>query len=249
MMGGGGTPELEITLISPETPVSNYAGEARTFKASVNLDYAIVRWKLDGVLVQTNNYPPANTEISYTDDAVFGSHELKVEAEKNGILVSKSWTWNVDELINSCSNFYMSESGEIYINIKNATLYKRIDGTYYVYVDWSVNGCETTRQNAANGDLVLPLPFEGPCCQMIVTAGVSWDYIGIPGEPTPYPPDQVQEIDSCSASGSNTFEVESSSCRVFIKLHTECFAHPIIGQLILPRIMITMEDGSCYCSL
>ena len=35
-MGGGGTPEFEITLISPESPVSNYAGESRIFKASVN---------------------------------------------------------------------------------------------------------------------------------------------------------------------------------------------------------------------
>jgi hypothetical protein len=100
-MGGGG---MLITLISPTSPVSNRAGESRTFKASVNMDNPIVRWKLDGVLVQAAMNLPANTEMSYTANAVAGIHELKVEAEKNGVLVSKSWTWNVDELISSCSN-------------------------------------------------------------------------------------------------------------------------------------------------
>lgn len=247
-MGGGGTPELEITLISPESPVSSYAGESRIFKASVNQDDAIVRWKLDGVLVQTNNNPPANTDISYTDDAVFGSHELKVEAEKGGVVVSKSWTWNVDRVVNDCSNSYLSGSGEIYIDIESAILYERPNGTYYIHVDWFVHGCQTTSQRAANGEIVLPL--DGPCCQMVVTTGVSWDYFGIPGEPSPYPSEQVQEIDLCSGHGSNTFEVQSRECSVFVELHTECFAYPIVGGVVIPiRTMVAEESGSCYCSL
>lgn len=71
-MGGGGTPDLEITLRSSESPV-NYAGESRTFKVTVNLNSDVLRWKLDGVVVQTNNNPTANTYYTYTDDAVFGT--------------------------------------------------------------------------------------------------------------------------------------------------------------------------------
>jgi hypothetical protein len=41
MMGGGGTPDLEITLRSSESPV-NYAGESRTFKVTVNLNSDII---------------------------------------------------------------------------------------------------------------------------------------------------------------------------------------------------------------
>ncbi len=235
-MGGGGTPELEITLISPESPVFNYAGESRTFKASVNQDNVIVRWKLDGVVVQTNNNPPANTEISYTDDAVFGSHELKVEAEISGVLVSKSWIWNVDEVVGTCSITHLSISGDVYIKIENATLYKRSNGTYYLDVNWFVQGCER---------LKLEYNFPAPC-EMTVTASVSWDYVGIPGEPSPYPPEQVQEIDSCSGSGSNTFEVDSSHCSVSIKLYVKCYAYfPPIPS----KILVGSEEDSCSCSI
>ncbi len=230
-MGGGGTPELEITLISPESPVFNYAGESRTFKASVNQDNVIVRWKLDGVVVQTNNNPPANTEISYTDDAVFGSHELKVEAEISGVLVSKSWIWNVDELVGTCTKTHLSISGDVYINIENATLYKRSNGTYYLDVNWFVHGCQTLSQDP---------DFPATRCELIVTIGVSWNYIGIPGEPSPYPPDQVQEIDSCSGSGFNKFEVQSSECSVNINLFVKCYWY---------LILLGMEEDSCSCSL
>jgi hypothetical protein len=233
MGGGGGTPGLEITLISPSSPVSNRTGESRTFKAKVNKSNTIVKWKLDGVMVFGHLYPPANTELSYSTVAPSGSgsHELKVEAEKNGVLVSKSWIWNIDEIIDNCSKTHLSTSGNVYIKIENATLYKRQNGTYYLDVDWFVHGCETYWQDP---------DFPATRCEMTVTIGVSWDYIGIPGEPLPYPPDQVQEIDSCTKSGTNTFEVQSRACSVNINLFVKCYRY---------MIFLGMEDDSCYCFL
>ncbi|MDK2834180.1 MAG: hypothetical protein PWP63_1267 [Methanolobus sp.] len=231
---GGGT--MLITLISPGSPVSNFSGESRTFKASVNMDDPIVRWKLDGVLVQEHipqEYMdlPANTELSYTTTASFGIHELEIEAEKDGVLVSNSWIWNVGEIVSSCSNSYMSGSGNLYIKIKNAILFRRPNGTYYVNVDWSVHGCETFRQES--------YPYKR--CKMTVTTRVSWDYIAIPGQPSPYPPEQVQEIDSCSGSGSNTLEVESRNCVITIHLFVKCFAYY--------TVLFLMEEESCSCYL
>ncbi|MHC1575952.1 MAG: hypothetical protein ACXQTE_01225 [Methanosarcinaceae archaeon] len=187
-------------------------------------------------MVQTNNNPPSNTDISYTDDAVFGNHELKVEAEKSGVLVSKSWTWNVDEVVGTCSKTHMSISGDVYIKIENATLYKRPNGTYYLDVDWFVQGCERLKLN---------YNFPAPC-EMIVTTSVSWDYLGIPGEPSPYPPDQEQEIDSCSGSGSNTFEVQSRECSVSVNLYVKCYAY---FPPIPPKILVGSEEDSCSCSI
>jgi hypothetical protein len=232
-MGGGG---MLITLISPTSPVSNRAGESRTFKASVNMDNPIVRWKLDGVLVQAAMNLPANTEMSFTANAVAGIHELKIEAEKNGVLVSKSWIWNVDELISSCSKSHLSSSGDISINIANAALFRRPNGTYYVDVNWSVQGC---------GRLKLEYNFPAPC-EMTVTTSVSWNYVGIPGQPSPYPPAQVQEIDLCSGSGFNSFEIESISCSINIQLHVKCYAYfPPVPY----KILVGFETDSCSCSL
>jgi hypothetical protein len=255
---GGGT--MLITLISPGSPVPSFSGESRTFKASVNMDDPIVRWKLDGVLVQEHipqEYMdlPANTELSYTTTASFGIHELEIEAEKDGVLVSNSWIWNVDRVVNNCSNTYLSNSGEIYIKITDANLHQRSDGSYYVDVDWFVHGCQTTAQRAANGEIMLPL--DGPCCEMIITVGVSWDYIGQPGEPSPFPDNHVQEINLCSKSGSSTFEISNNECRVFVKLHTECFAYliseaipPYIPAVVIPiRVCVAEENGSCSCNL
>jgi len=236
---GGGT--MLITLISPGSPVSDLAGESRTFKASVNIDDPVVRWKLDGVLVQ-EHIPqedmdlPANTELSYTTTASFGIHELEIEAEKDGVLVSNSWTWNVDEIVGNCSKTHSSTSGDVYIQINNATLYKRSNGTYDVDVNWFVQGCER---------LKLEYNFPAPC-EMTVTTNVSWDYVGIPGEPSPYPPEQIQEIDSCSGSGSNTFYIENNHCTVSVKLYVKCYAYfPPIPY----KIPVGFEEDSCSCSI
>ncbi len=255
-MGGGGTPALQITLISPESPVSNRAGESRTFKASVNLDNVIVRWKLDGVLVQAAMNLPANTELSYTADAVAGIHELKVEAEKNGVLVSKSWTWNVDELISSGSNSYMSDSGNIYINIKNATLYKRPDGTYSVDIDWYVGACQSIVED--NDDDFSPVTY-GPACKMIVTVGVYWNCLTYPGASADNILQQVQETDIREPSGFNTFDSVYRECTAFVKVDVECYAHlvyhTVVGEeefnIVLYSEIVTAakENGDCACSL
>ncbi|HAE41898.1 MAG TPA: hypothetical protein DCG34_03140 [Clostridiales bacterium] len=251
-MGGGG---MLITLISPMSPVSNRAGESRTFKASVNMDNPIVRWKLDGVLVQAAMNLPANTQMSYTANAVAGIHELKVEAEKNGVLVSKSWTWNVDELISSCSNSYMSSSGNVYVKIKNATLHKRPNGTYSIDIDWYVGACQSIAAGSYN---FSPVTY-GPACKMIVTVGVYWNNLTYPGAPADNILQQVQETNTREASGLNTFDNVYRECRAFVKVDVECYAHPVVhlvtpeGELNVPIlteiVTAAKENGYCACSL
>jgi hypothetical protein len=216
-MGGGGTPELQITLISPESPVLNYAGESRTFKASVNQDNVIVRWKLDGYLVQGNNNPPANSEISCTDDAVFGSHELKVEAEKNGVLVSKSWTWNVNEILGTCYSVVDGNSlkENAQIEIDEATLYRRFDGTHYVEVNWSgITGM---------GYIADPKTIVSSC-EMSVKIMVSWQVLSYPGDPEPQYVETTIDVNYCNSEGTNILDLPHpyDNITVVVYLNTKC---------------------------
>lgn len=234
-MGGGG---MLITLISPTSPVSNRAGESRTFKASVNMDNPIVRWKLDGVLVQAAMNLPANTEMSFTANAVAGIHELKIEAEKNGVLVSKSWIWNVDELISSSSNSYMSDSGNVYVKIKNATLYQKTDGTYSVDVEWSAHGC--TRFNDQN-----LVGYKK--CETVVTIRVTWNLLTLPGGSDPYQ-QIVHRSDLCTISGSDRFDgVSRPGCSITITLKAKCWRIGLDNDCTIGAYLA--EDGSCSCNL
>ncbi|ABE52079.1 hypothetical protein [Methanococcoides burtonii] len=221
-MGGGGTPDLEITLISPESPISNYAGESRTFKASVNLNCNVLRWKLDGVVVQTNNYPTANTDYTYIDDAVFGSHELKVEAEKDGVVVSKSWIWNVDEIAGTgqSSPDTNSATENASIEIDNSILYHKFDGTYYIEIHWSSLVCEGYR--AQNHTIVTS-------CDQSLQFVITWQVITYPEDPEPAHFEREIEVHNyCNGEGIEVIDLPShfmdSSTSVRINLTAECHA-------------------------
>ncbi len=234
-MGGGSTPELQITLISPESPVSNYVGEVRTFKASVNQSNVIVRWKLDGYLVQGNNNPPANSEISYNYDAVFGSHELKVEAEKNGVLVSKSWTWNVDEILGTCNSTPDGNSvrENAQIEIDEATLYRRFDGTHYVEVNWS--------GIAGMGYVADPETIVSSC-EMSVKIIISWQVLTYPGDPEQQYVDTETEVSYCNGEGTNTLDLPYpyDNITIVVYLNTKCTMWKWLFDAI--PIRLTLSD-------
>lgn len=240
-MGGGYPPDLQITLVSPTSPVSNYAGESRDFKAKVNLNSDVLRWKLDGVVVQTNNNPIANTDYTYTDNAVFGSHELKVEAEKSGVVVSKSWTWNVDEIAGTGQSSPDSNSVTEYavIEIDNAILYKKFDGTYYIEIHWSSLVCE--------GYKVQDHTSVTSCDQFLQFV-VTWQVITYPGDPeTVHVEDEIEVNNYCTGEGIQTINLPShfidSSTSVRINLTAEC-------NLLIYWVPTT-ASGSAYvtCSI
>lgn len=256
-MGGGG---IVITRVSPLTPAYDISGSNRTFSIKVNIENPIIRWILDDVIVN-EQIPspgvntPVNSEYSYTSEATFGNHIMKVEVEKNGVMAFIVWEWNVDECVSTCSNTFFSLSGEIYIKIKKATLYRRPNSTFYITIDWFVHGCQATNQRVSNGEIALPLC--GPCCELIVKTGICWNYIGMPGGPSPYPDEQTQEIVVCSSNGSNTFESPLGQCTAYVKLQVKCFAYliseaipPLIPAFIIPiRTKVSEEIGVCYCYL
>jgi len=249
-MGGGYPSNLQITLLSPTSPVSNYAGESRTFKTSVNMDNPIVRWKLDGVLVQ-EHIPhegmdlPANTELSYTTTASFGIHELKIEAEKNDVLVSKSWTWNVDEVVGGGGSPSPTVTANAVIDIDNATLHRKADGSYYVEIEWSYLVCEGYR----NEDNTYGILGSEVNLEFIVT----WQVITYPGDPTPISATkEIQLTNQCLAEGTETInlpeEFMNSSTTVTINLSTVC---RVLKQFVLniPVEVSLTASASVSCDI
>lgn len=233
-MGGGGSTPLNITQISPGSPVSSRPDESRTFKAKVNKSNTIVKWKLDGNMVFAHQYPPANTELSYSTVAPSesGSHVLKIQAEKNGLTVSKTWIWYVDETVGNGQSSPSSNSftENAVIAVDNAILYRRFDGTYYVEVHWSSLVCEGYRSEDHTSVT---------SCDQHLQFVVSWQVITYPGDPEPSYFEQGNEVSGyCAAVGTEVIELPpsfmNSSPSVRINLTVDCHLLKYFIPVTLP---------------
>lgn len=155
-----------ITTFAPISPVSNNAGDSRTFNVTAN-QTVNVTWLINGSLAQNNGSVPAGTLVNYTNNsAVAGFWNVTAIAlnTTTGLSASQKWDWSVVPI--QPGLLVTSYWGNVTINnvlIPNAnvTVYgaggvqvasntSNQNGQYIVQVPWVANETITFKVNGIN---------------------------------------------------------------------------------------------------
>ncbi|NOQ32928.1 MAG: hypothetical protein GQ567_01820 [Methanosarcinales archaeon] len=109
-------PAPSIIGHAPESPVSDIAGETRTFNITVD-QVVNVSWQINGTEVQIN---AGTTEAYYTNTSAVGSWNVSAIASNPNGTAMQTWIWNVIPPDTtppaSVTDLNVSEVGETWIN-------------------------------------------------------------------------------------------------------------------------------------